>query len=233
MRWLDAFVGFAHVNFGDRELEALWARGVSDEQIRLFCIGYVGALPQNFELPKEFTAWWGAMKLSDVYVFPLTNALGQVKGLQFRHVARETKGYYDYFASKDEPAYFGLAQAMPHVWATQAICLVEGAFDLFPIQRVFPNTVTTMTSAVSTAFLRFLRRNVREVWFGYDMDGAGRGGTFDFIREHGHKFERVRAPQLPRVQFADGRKAKDLSDLWEVWGDERLGVYLKSAFELR
>lgn len=233
MRWLDEIVAFAHGNLGERELEALWTRGVSDEQIEAYKIGYLVGLPSALSNPKEFSSWWAGMKLEDVFVFPLTNALGQVKGLQFRHVRREFAGYQDYLPVKDEPAYFGLAQAMPHVWKTRTICLVEGVFDLFPIQRVIPNTVPTMTASVTTAFLRFLKRSVTEIWFCYDMDKTGRDGTFDFIKEHRSEFERIKAPQLPRLVMPNGKFTKDPSDLWELLGDERLGVYLKSAFELR
>lgn len=233
MRWIDVFVEKAHANLNEeRELEALWVRGCTDEQIKEYQIGYLDGAPHGVDYPEEFVSWAKVgRKLSDVFVFPLTNSLGQVKGVQFRHVDRKAKGYTDYFVAKDEPAFFGFGQAMPHVWATQKICLVEGAFDLVPIQRVFPFTVPTMTSTVSSTFLRFLKRNVREVWFGYDMDSAGRKGAAEFVKENRENFDRIRVPQFPQVKFSDGRRAKDPSDLWEVMGDERLGVYLKAAFE--
>src|SRR4051812_17162822 len=105
MRWLDEFVAFAHGNLGERELDALWTRGVTDEQIQSYKIGYLSGLPSAVANPKEFTSWWNGVRLEDVFVFPLTNALGQVKGLQFRHVRREVAGYQDYIPFKDEPAY--------------------------------------------------------------------------------------------------------------------------------
>ena len=235
MRWLDAFVEAAHAGLtGDRELEALWGRGCTDEQIALYRVGYLPGIPSGIDYPKEFVAWARVgHKLEDVFVLPLTNSLGQVKGVQFRHVERKAKGYTDYFVAKDEPAYFGLAQAMPSVWESKRALLVEGAFDLFPVQRIFPFAIPTMTSTVSSAFLRFLRRNVREVWFGYDMDSAGRKGALEFVKEHRQEFERVRTPQFPTIRFSDGKRAKDPSDLWEAIGDEKLGVHLRAAFEQR
>lgn len=233
MRWLDDLVEKAHVNLkGERELEAAWSRGLSDEQIVEFKVGYLDGPISGIAYPKEFLEWSRpGQKLVDVFVFPLTNALGQVKGVQFRHVKRDVKGYTDYFISKDEPAYFGLAQAMPYVWETRRICLVEGVFDLFPVQRVFPYSVTTMTSSVTTTFYRFLLRNVKEVWFGYDSDGAGRKGVLEFREKYGSTFERIRSPQLPRLKMSNGKLTKDPSELWEVLGSEKLGVYLKTAFE--
>lgn len=233
MRWLDVLVDFACSNLTrERELEALWARGVTDEQIRAFKIGYVNVELPTLEGAKEFLTWsLQGRKLHDMFVFPLTNALGQVKGLQFRHVEREAKGYTDFLPVKDEPAFFGLSLAMPHIWQTGKVCLVEGTFDIFPVQRVFPFTVCTMTSDVSTSFYKFLRRNVTELWFGYDPDSAGRRGTMEFAFEHKDDFDRIRTPQFARLRMPNGKKTKDFSDVWEVLGDERFGVYLKSAFE--
>ena len=236
MGWLEALVSTAHANLTesgqDRELEALWSRGVSDQQIAAFKIGHLNGLPP-IQCSEDFVEWSrSGQKLMDVYVFPLTNALGQVKGVQFRHVEREVKGYTDYFVAKDEPILFGLSQAIPHIWATRKVCLVEGVFDLFPVQHVFPFALTTLTSTVSSNFLRFLKRNVRDVWFAYDMDAPGRKGVYEFM-QHRSDFENIRAPQLQRLKFANGKRAKDPSDLWELMGDERFGVYLKSVFEQR
>lgn len=233
MGWLDELVAHAHESLsGERELVELWSRGATDEQISAYKIGYINTLPPTLQTSKEFSAWWGAQKLRDVYVFPLTSALGQVKGLQFRHVEREVRGYMDYFLAKDEPAYFGLHQAMPHIWESRSVCLVEGAFDLFPVQRVFPWTVPTMTSSVSTAFLAFLRRVVKEVWFFYDMDKAGRAGVVEFTTKHREEFSRVlSSSRFPRFHASNGKRVKDPSEAWEVLGDERFGVCVKSAFE--
>lgn len=234
MKWLETLVQYAHANLqGDRELEALWERGASDEQIRDFRIGYLDKQLPLLQNAQEFYSWYGfnKSKLLDVFVFPLTNALGQVKGLQFRRVERRAKGYLDYLPVKDEPAFFGLSQAMPHVWKTRTICLVEGAFDHFPVQRVFPNTVPTMTSSVSTAFYRFLRRNVQEVWFCYDMDSAGRKGVWEFLENYRLEFKRILHPQLPRLVAVNGRLTKDPGELWECLGDDQFRVRLKTAFE--
>ena len=234
--WLEDLVQHAHANLkGERELEALWVRGVSDEQIQDFRIGYLGDTLPILQNAQDFLAWYKfkQQKLVDVFVFPLTNALGQVKGLQFRRVERKSKGYLDYLPVKDEPAFFGLSQAMPSVWKTQTICLVEGAFDLFPVQRVFPNTVPTMTSSVSTAFYRFLHRNVQDIWFCYDMDFVGSKGAWEFIKSYKSDFRKILHPQLPKVKMPNGNMTKDPGELWECLGDDRLRVCLKNAYEQR
>lgn len=228
MTWVDTLVDFAHGNLEDREREALWARGVSDEQIDLFRLGCMKKRLPDMGAPKEFMEWcWQGRKLDDVFLIPLTNTLGHVKGLQFRPVERDKSGYSDYMVAEDEAVMFGLAQAMPHVWAAKAIWIVEGAFDLAPIHRVFPNVVATMTARVTAPLVRILRRNVDDVWDGYDNDDAGRRGWGLFEQYHGREFG-THALQYPRVKRLGGNKwVKDPNELWEAWGDERFGVFLR------
>lgn len=228
MEWLETLVAVAQAQLGTRALDALYARGVTDSQIELYRLGYLdGKLPE-LSGATAFLRWSAnGRKLDDVFVFPLTNALGQIRGLQFRHVARERKGYMDYIVAKDEPVLFGLGQAVESIWETESIFLVEGAFDLFPIQRVYPNTVATLTDRISDPFGRLLRRLVKEIWLGYDMDKAGREARQRVYEDYGQEFE-IHNVSYPRVPLPDGKfRTKDPSELWEVWGDGRLGVFLR------
>lgn len=231
MKWLETLVAFAAANLhGSRELEELWSRGVSDDQIALYQIGYLDQALPPLEGAESFLDWsHRGAKLDDVIVLPLTNALGQVKGVQFRHVERDRKGYMDFFVSRDEPVLFGLAQAMPWMWEHHSVCLVEGAFDLFPLQRLMPGTVATLTSKVTGQFARFLRRNVVEVLMGYDLDTPGKKGIFDFQANYGADFK-IRVPECPLIRLPNGKPAKDPSEIWEAMGDEAFGVYMKAAF---
>lgn len=235
MTWLNTLVDYAHANLqGSRELEELWSRGVSDEQTSLYQLGYLDRALPPLKGAEEFLEWAnGGSKLADVFLLPLTNSLGQTKGLQFRHVQREVKGYMDYFAARDEPIFFGLSQAMPHVWETGRACLVEGGFDLFPMQRLFPGTIATLTSKVSGSLAKLLRRTATEVLMGYDLDKPGRDGITHFVHEYASNFEKVRVPNCPVIRRADGKPAKDPADLWEAMGDESFGVYMKSAFAIQ
>lgn len=228
MEWLEQLVLFGQDQLRDTDREALWTRGASDEQITLFRLGAIhGKLP-DLPFPKDFLEWsWEGRRLDDVFLLPLTNALGQVKGLQFRHIERARAGYSDYIPFEDEPVLFGLAQAMPHVWETESIWLVEGGFDLFPIHRVYPEVVATLTARVTSQFARFLRRLVKEIWLAYDMDATGREAGARTVKAHGRDFE-IHDVLLPRPMRLDGKgKVKDPSELWETWGDERFGVCLR------
>jgi hypothetical protein len=227
MQWIETLVERAHANLGDREREALWMRGVSDEQIDLFQLGYLDCDLPSLDQADNFLSWCsGGSKLDDVFVIPLTNTLGQVRGLQFRHVEKERTGYMDYMPYEDEPIFFGLAQAMTRVWNTKAIWIVEGAFDVFPIHRVIANVIATLTARVTTQLVGLLRRLVDVVWLGYDMDEAGRRACAQFVRKYDKEFV-VHVVEYPRVLTLGGKgRVKDPSDLWEVWGDKKFGAFL-------
>lgn len=230
MGWLDDFVARSHDLLDDRVRECLWARGVSDAQISSYRLGYVDRdLPSG--LPDDFLAWSdGGAKLKDSFVLPLTNPLGETLGVQFRAVDHEVKGYVDYFLHRSEPILFGYGQAAPFIWETRTVVLVEGAFDLFPVQRALPNVVATITAKVPGAFLRHLRRLVDSVFLVYDADTTGIKGHTDFVKEHGSEFGIRVFEYPPGLKRPNGKPVKDPSDLWEVWGDDRLVPFIKSQF---
>lgn len=234
MVWVDEFVLFSNRNISDEVRESLWFRGVSDKQISEFSLGYIdGALPSHIEFPADFREWSRqGSKLVNSYVLPLTNPLGETLGLQFRSVDRDVRGYLDYFLTRSEPVLFGLGQAMPHVWETGSVCIVEGAFDLLPVQRALPFAVSTLTSQLSEVFVRCLYRLVNRIYLFYDSDLAGRRSSYDITQKYKSDFE-IRSIEYPRgVSMVDGKLVKDPADLWEAWGDERLLNYLvKSTSE--
>ncbi len=224
MTWLDDLISLGESQIGNRQRGELWARGVSDEQIALYRIGYLDK-KLSPSCPTEFIEWsLHGNRLNDVFVFPLTNVLGQIRGVQFRHVEKAAKGYLDYFLAPDELTLFGLGQAIPHMWKTRTIWLVEGVYDLYPIQRVYPQVFATMTASVTQDIIRVLRRFVDVAWVGYDNDKPGANAVAKVAKEE--NVVKIRSAIPPKIRKVDGSLTKDYSDLWEVWGDQRLGVYL-------
>jgi DNA primase len=223
-------VGTAHAQMVAESREALWRRGVSDEQIDAFDIGILpGArLPTGLGCDPRFVTWWSAHRkqFKDPLVFPLTSTLGVVLGLQFRDREPKIKGYLDYFESKEEPAFFGLAQAMASVWETEEVWLVEGVFDLCPIQRHVPNVISTLHAGVSSQLRRVLRRVARTIFVAYDMDTTGYKVAHDIARELSDQFK-IKIVRFPRVPMPSGHNTKDPNELWSVWGDQRLGALIK------
>jgi DNA primase len=234
--WLDDFVAATQA-MDERVQEALYARGVTDEQIALYHIGHLDRKLPAMDYPKPFLDWcFGGAKLDDVLVLPLSNSLGQIKGLQFRHVDRSRPGYMDFMPEKGEAVLFGLGEAMHHIWLTRRILLVEGAFDLFPLQRLFPECVATLTAHVLETLIRVLRRvRVEDIWLGYDSDNTGRDSSQKVKKQLGGEF-RVHILNFPRVKMVDSKLSKDPSDLWETWGEgtfvDRIGALIKRAGSL-
>lgn len=230
MTWFDTLTQFAQNSLTDREREALYVRGVTDEQIAQFRIGYVAGQLPELQGADDFLRWCkGGEKLDDHFVLPLTTTTGAIRGFQFRYVNRDRKGYQNYMPYKEEALLFGLSQAMPHVWASESIWLVEGAFDLFPIQRHFPSVVATLTAKVPDSLVQVMRRLVQTVWVGYDMDAAGKAATRQFEREFRGEF-RVCPVYYPVVTaYGADRPVKDPAELWEAWGDEQVGKFIQTV----
>lgn len=229
MSWIENFSSRCHSQLQDSVREALWCRGVSDDQMDLYRVGYIdGILPPGPEYPEGFLEWSsGGSKLKDCFVLPLTDMLGEVKGLQFRAVSRDQKGYMDFFVDRSQAVLFGLGQAAPYIWETGRVCLVEGAFDLFPVQRIRPYVVSTLTARASDQLVRALLRVVKHVYLLFDDDAGGHRGRDKFVKYHGHRFETVSLDYPIGVVFSNGVRVKDPAELWEAWGDERMGSFLQ------
>lgn len=223
IQWIEDLVTAANQNMSEEAREALWSRGVTDHQIDLFKIGF---LDNDFlvEVPEHFQRW-AREKTQKVFVLPMTNTLGEVLGLQVRSIYKSNSKYSDYYATKREACLFGLGQAAPYLWESNSVLLVEGAFDLLPIQRFCPYVVSTLTAAVSPSFLKVMRRTIKTVWMGYDMDKAGRTASKDFQKDHGSEFE-VYIIDYPKVQ---GSWVKDPGVLWELWGDNQLQKFMNET----
>lgn len=204
----------------DRERESLWMRGLTDDQIAEFGIGHS-------EEPLLFND--ACARMRDVFSFPLTNSLGEIRGVQLRY--RTQKGYRDYFDTSEEPVLFGLAQAMPHVWETGTVYLVEGVYDLFPVRQVCPYVVSVLKGSVPSSLIPLLRRMVDRVILGFDNDKTGQNGAWSFAKDYRSEFE-CTVIKYPLVKMADDRMTKDPGDLWEVWGQDRLNKYLRRTLNL-
>ena len=164
----------------------LRGRGVTEDQINTFKIG-VGSRDKVWP-PYELKGRKNASKFNEQFkgnmegqlVFPVYNTRGTLRGIETRRwYDTMYRKYTQYFLTdwKIDAVFLGLPQALPHIWETQTVYLVEGMFDFFVVQRVFPNTLCTLTARVGFEQQRFLQRWARNVVYMFDSDTKGREAT--------------------------------------------------------
>lgn len=186
---------------GKPGLEYLQTRGLSDDLIKTFQVGY--ALP----------AWDGLIKylhhkkkydlsileqaglvirgrnnryydrFRDRVVFPLTNHRGQVVGFSGRLLdakAKEAK----YINSPETSVYhkskmlFGFYEQLQAIRKSEEVVIVEGEFDvLSSIQAKLPQVVAIKGSALTDEQMKLVKRMARRVILALDRDVAGLEAT--------------------------------------------------------
>lgn len=220
--WSSSFESYAASQVTDEVLDTFLGRGVSEEQVKRFRLGYCGIPPHDFP---ELAAWFEGHRLSDALVFPLTTFSGRIKGFQFR--SRGVKRYLEYKIFEYGPDLFGAREAASSVYADRKVIVVEGAFDLFPVARLDPSVVSTLTAKVSHPFFRSVSRVINNLVILYDNDETGKRATDEAKRRYGKELT-VSSIPLPKVPYDGPKWVKDVGELWEVWGDSQLHPYLRS-----
>jgi DNA primase len=204
-------------------LSYLSARGVSDDQIKSLRLGFIPDEKWPAYVPPETTdedekfyleRTRKGYRLKGKVVFPLTNALGMVRAFQIRTPRADTKDYWKFYSLRSgvDALFFGTDVAMPHIWKSREVYLVEGIFDLFPVQRVFPNTLCCGTAEVSQDQIEFLKRHVDRVFVMFDHDEQGKRFFDQFYKDHRKTFDLIE-----KVDYS----GKDPSDSWERLGEAR------------
>ena len=196
-------------------------RGVTPEQANDFGLGYFPEdqwppYPKNQEDPDVRKYWDWSFKggrLKDKLIFPLTNPLGTLMGIEVRTPSDDKKDYNKFHLHKAGayPIFFGVKQAMSSIWEREEVFLVEGLFDLFPLCRVYKNAICTGTAEVSPNQLTFLKRYVDTVKVAFDQDKFGDRFFNSFYRKHRDKFN-----SITRVEYA----GSDLNESWTRLGEQ-------------
>lgn len=160
----------------------LRGRGVTEEQMLTFQLGIGRANTwspkslRNTPNGKMFNRQFRGT-LEGQIVIPIWNASGKLRGLETRlWEETESRKYTQYWLDTwtEDAVFLGLPDALEAIWETGVVYLVEGMFDFFPVQRVFPNTLCTLTAKVMFSQYRFLQRYCKHVVFVYDRDTKGR-----------------------------------------------------------
>jgi len=201
-------------------VDFLLSRGVSEEQIRQFRVGWSSRV---VKISKDGNVFYDGPRVNTGYVlFPLTRLDQSPTGFITRAVAE--KEYYKWVAKSPGPWFFGTTRGcLEEIWRTKSVFLVEGAFDFFPLQRIYANTLCVSTANLSSQQYRFLERFVDKVFLYFDSDKTGQKSS-DSIRKKAWNYFSTKSSPFKCIVLSS--KFKDIGEAWYEWGDTKLKNYI-------
>jgi DNA primase len=174
---------------GKEALDYLHKRGVTDQSIKDFVIGY--APPQNMAMQSVLQKYGMSQamiraagapeRFRDRIMFPFRDVIGQVVGFSGRALHDQMPKYLN--TSETELFHknrylYGLYEAKKNISAQEKIVLVEGQLDLIMAHQVGTNyAVATSGTALTHDHLRVMRRYSDTLTLALDGDTAGQKAT--------------------------------------------------------
>lgn len=182
----------------ERILPYLHDRGISDESIRKFRLGFAPGgwghlydflVKSGFDA-KELVQAGVALKkeqgdghydrFRDRIMFPITDTIGRVIGYSARVAPGADESQAKYINTSETPIYkksqvlYGLSHARQAIRQAGVAVLVEGNLDVIACHQAgIENTVAVSGTALTEEQLAILRRYGKEIRFFFDMDEAG------------------------------------------------------------
>ena len=199
----DATTYFRHQLFHNPEgkvaLDYLHGRGLSDETIEIFELGYA---PQGWEstYPVFLEKGYHRQELIDAglaserddgslydrfrnrVIFPIRDGRGRMAGYGARAISPDDMPKY---LNSPQTALFdksnllyGLDKARRSIRSDDQAVIVEGYLDVIaPYQAGFTNLISTMGTAMTEPQLRQIKRLTRKIVLALDADAAGQKAT--------------------------------------------------------
>lgn len=170
-------------------IQYLNSRFVTDEDIRDYGIGFsklVGVPEgQSTDYKRFMDECWRGRKLENKIIFPIRDKLGKTVGLIGRSV--DTKDFKIFVTeeAKFTGFFYGLPQALPHIYKERVAYFVEGSFDMYAVRKVFPNTVSTLTSGMSENQYNLIKRYCDKIIVIFDSDKPGDRGAKEAMEYEG------------------------------------------------
>lgn len=169
-------------------LRYLQSRYVSEDNIRAYKLGYskiIGVPEEDSPDRKKFMDECNrGRKLENKIIFPFKDEIGRNVGLIARAV--ETKDFKIFVIekAKHDGFFFGLHEALPHIYKENRVFVVEGPFDYYALIKVFPNTVATVHAGVSEVQYEYLNLFCDYIITVFDSDSAGQRAADRIAKEH-------------------------------------------------
>jgi DNA primase len=158
-------------------------------------------------------------RLKKKILLPLENSAGLVNGLVTRSIEKDTKYRYCQYLlkeSKDIGAFFGLRQAYPSILNTGIVFVTEGAFDCISLSKVYPNTVSTLTSYINSEQMWFLDMIADYIVIVFDPDKAGREGSEKVFFENRSSSKKLINREIGHKDLNDILKEKGFNDFKKI-----------------
>ena len=164
----------------EEALAYLHSRKISDEVIKEYRLGFnkIVSVPQDnhSERSRFLDESFRGRKYENRLLLPITDVFNRVVGLSGRSIG--TKDFKTFVLSqyKENGYFFGLPQAISHIYSSGRVFVVEGYFDVFALRILCPNTVSSLTSTLSDVQYEYLSYYCDDIIVMLDADKAGRFG---------------------------------------------------------
>lgn len=188
--YLNSFIKKANIGIGSNSepLNYLYNRGISKEDIDKYSIGYTRVSKihddgsDDYKKIKEET--YGFRGIQNRILFPLKNVIGNVNGIIARDLTK--KLYTQFFLSEalNLGAFFGLYEAIPYICKKGVVFVHEGAINCISFAKVFPNTISSLTSYLNQQQYETLKFFATKIVLVYDNDSTGIYGAQKVIKTY-------------------------------------------------
>lgn len=164
--------------------------------------------------------------LKGMLVCPIRSPKGQLIGFEGRSIHKKYITDYRLPEEAWNPFWIGTRRAVEKLWAGGDLWIVEGLFDLLPLEWALSPSATVLASVrahLSHAHVEFLRRFCRG-WVNmcYDRDETGIKATHGWIDKQGKKrwgaIERLQRVGLKCRDTPAYSGGKDPGEIWDRGG---------------
>lgn len=166
--------------YGD-VLSYLKSRNVTGQDITKYELGFLKiiSVPEDGSKNRDrfMDESWRGRKFESKLIFPIKDPIGRVIGIIGRSITSKAFATFVLDEAKFSGFLFGLYQALPEIYKTNRVYVVEGVFDTPALSKVLPNTVGSLSSGLyknQYEILKFFCENIITV---FDTDEPGQEGA--------------------------------------------------------
>ena len=171
-------------------LDYLKNRGVSGEDVRDFFLGYSKIISVVDDGSLDYEIFMKETYRGKVFenkiIFPIYDVIGRTVGIFGRALDSKAFKYYLTQEAKYSGVLTGIYQALPHIYETGKVFVVEGPFDLLAFRKVFKNSVGANTAGLSESQYEILSFFADRIVTVFDSDAAGENATKEAKKKWGN-----------------------------------------------